>query len=318
MIGIIACQSLYCELESLAPEATIRYVPPELAEFPVNVPNETAIADAVQSHVDELDALDLERIVTLYPNGNGELAGVSATKTPLYVSTIDDAISLFIHEVEPWTMGEPKEYGTYYLSRGWIDAGVDAYKLYTSYLDEHESLCDRFERAETRHDDLHVTWYQGDRYQRALERNPVPSRDLADRFFAKVMGFYERVKLVETGAPLYDVHYEYADSFRSFVDELVTVRGDCCGSSDERSTSSRHVASDPDTTGTDSADGANSATGTDSADDTDGTGSPNGCEPVTLETIEGDDSLLRTILETDSPATAPPLVDVYLPGMTVK
>ncbi|MFC7046126.1 DUF1638 domain-containing protein [Halobacteriaceae archaeon GCM10025711] len=150
---------------------------------------------------------------------------MSADRTPLFVSRADDCISLFTHRVEQWTMGEPKAFGTYYLTRGWIDAGVDSYKLYRAYRGEEAALLDWFDRAASRHPDLRVTWPDGDRYAAALERGYELSPDLVGRFFHEVVQYYERVKLVDTGR-LYEFHHEYAATVRSFVEDLSAEHGD--------------------------------------------------------------------------------------------
>ncbi|MFB6183407.1 MAG: DUF1638 domain-containing protein [Haloarculaceae archaeon] len=228
MIGVVACEALYSELERLLDDlgidAEVRYVPQELHEFPVNVPSETRIGDALQSRVDELDRPEMDRIVVSYATSGGGVAGLVTEHAPLVVSTADDCISSFIYRTEDWTMGEPKEFGTYYLSRGWIDCGVDSYKLYRAYCGTDDELLARFERAAADHPDMRVTWNEGELFERALDRRDLDAEQ-AGRFFHKVLEYFRRVKLIDNGN-LYEFHRAYAEEFRSFVAELSAAHGD--------------------------------------------------------------------------------------------
>jgi hypothetical protein len=271
MLGVVACGALYREVESLLEEldrdADVRYVPQELHEFPVNVPVERDIAAAVQSRIDALDRPEIDRIVVTFARSGGGVAGVSAESTPLVVSTADDCIATFVHGVEPWTMGEPKEFGTYYLSPGLIDRGVDSYKLYSGFVGEDDDLLARFEAAASDHPEMCVDWHEGDVFARALETRELDAEQ-AGRFFHQILRYYERVKLIDTGQ-LRPFHREYAESFRAFVADLSEAHGD-------------------------------------------------GHE-VTLTTIDGDLSLLRTLLTTrpgESPESA--FVETYAAGEAVR
>jgi hypothetical protein len=228
MLGVVACETLYSELNALAAELDldldVRYVPQELHEFPVNVPQETAIADAVQSRIDDLDRPELDRIVVSYATSGGGIRGLVSEHAPLVVSTADDCISSFIYRTEDWSMGEPKEFGTYYLSRGWIDCGVDSYKLSKAYEGTDDELVARFEAAAADHPDMRVTWADGDLFATALEQRDLEGEQ-AGRFFHKVLEYFRRVKLVDNDN-LYDFHHEYAESFRAFVERLSAEHGD--------------------------------------------------------------------------------------------
>lgn len=225
MFGVVACETLYSEVERFAPDARVEYVPQDRHEFPVNVPQEEEIADAVQAAVDALDDPGLDRIVVSYANGHGELDGVASTHAPLVVSRADDCVSVFTHRTEPWTMGEPKEAGTYYLTRGIVDRGMDGYKLSRGFLGETDALRERFDEAAETHPDLRVTWPDGDRFRAVVERRRGMDREQVERFFHRVLGYYERVKLVDTGG-LYDVHEWYAEAFAGFVERLAAEYGD--------------------------------------------------------------------------------------------
>lgn len=261
-IGVVACETLYADVESILPDAEVRYVPQKFHEFPISAPLDDAIADRVQDCVDALDTPDRDRIVVLYARTSDGLAGVSATHAPLVVWEVDDCISVFTRRRASTTTGEAKERGTYYLTRGWIDCGVDCYKLYRAYLGEESDLLAAFER---RDDDRRVTWNDGERYRRAVERGQSTAERTVGRFFYRVVGHYERVVLVDTGH-LREFHHEYAETFRSFVERLKAEHGDG--------------------------------------------------ESVELSVLEGDRSILETILSDD--ALESEFVETYSPGTPIQ
>lgn len=232
MRGIVACEALYNLVERFCPDAAVRYVPAELHEFPVNVPLEGAIADRVQAAIDELDELDeqsLDAIVVSYAtSGPGEWE-LSAS-TPLVVSDAADCVSTVLPEREN-EYGENKAPNTLYLTRGWIDCGVDCYKLYRAYRGDVDALVGDFEEAAARHSDLRYSWYRGDRFERAVDRLAAASEGIADEFFHSVVRYYDRVVLVDTG-DLYEFHHDYAGHVRWFVERLRREYGDGGGGGD--------------------------------------------------------------------------------------
>jgi len=221
-VGVVACETLYSEVESLVPDADVRYVPQEYHEFPISVPSDAEIAERVQAAVDALDAPERDRIVVLYATTSDGLRGVSSAHATLVVSRADDCISLFIRGVEPTTSGEAKQLGTYYLTPGWIDCGVDCYKLHAAYVGDEADLLAKFQRDAG---DRRVTWADGDRYRRAVQRGRSLPEQQVDRFFHEVVGHYDRIALVDTGH-LQPFHRRYAESFRSFVEGLNATQGD--------------------------------------------------------------------------------------------
>lgn len=225
-IGIVACETLYPDIERIRPDADVRYVPQEYHEFPVSVPRDGEITDRVQAAVDALDGPDRERIVVVYANssdGNSDgLQGVESAHASLVVSRFDDCISVLLGGEEAPATGERKTFGTYYLTRGWVDCGVDCYKLYRAYLGEEADLLAQFGRAG---DSRRVTWADGDRYRRAVERGQSMSAGTVGRFFYEVVQYFDRVELVDTGH-LEPFDHEYAESFRSFVESVRAEHGD--------------------------------------------------------------------------------------------
>lgn len=218
MRGVVACEALYPLVERFAPEAPVRYVPAELHEFPINVPLDTAIADRVQAAVDDLEGGGPDRIVLSYARTGSGVTGVRSRQAQLVVSRLADCTSTVLPGGDN-EYGENKDSGTLYLPRGWIDCGVDSFKLYAAYRGEMDRLVERFDKARTAHPTLRVTWQDGERFARAAARDRTPSPDAVDRFFHSVVQYYDTVALVDTG-DLYDVHRDYAERVRDFIQRL--------------------------------------------------------------------------------------------------
>mgnify|MGYP006286686977 CR=1 FL=1 len=217
MRGVVACEALYPLVERFVPEAPVRYIPAELHEFPVNVPVDGAIGDRVQAAVDDLDDPALEAIALSYSTTGAGLHGIRSQHVPLVVSRVDDCTAMVLPQKEN-TNGENKAAGTFYLTRGWMDCGVDSYKLYKAYRGEIDDLIDLFESARNADPILRVSWPDGDRFQRARQTTPASPGTL-DRFFHSVVQYYDRVTLVDTG-DLHPVHHDYAEAVRSFIERL--------------------------------------------------------------------------------------------------
>ncbi|WP_327053952.1 DUF1638 domain-containing protein [Halomicrococcus gelatinilyticus] len=225
MIGVVACEALYNVIERHAPEATVRYVPPDRHEFPVNVPDETAVSRVLQRRIEAVDDPSLDRIVVAYADDGENLTGLRSGHAPLVVARSADCLSTFLPESGSGVGSERKEFGTYYLSRGWIDCAVDSYKLHCAYVGGERDLVDRFGRAESSHDDLRFTWNEGKLYERALDAQERVTGDQVGRFVHRIVQYYDTVTLLDTG-DLYPLHHEYAERFRAFLERLSRDHGD--------------------------------------------------------------------------------------------
>lgn len=218
MRGIVACEALYHLVERFSPDAEVRYIPAELHEFPVNVPLEAAIGDRVQAAIDELDEPSRDVIVVSYAMTDAGRRQLTAQHVPLVVSEEADCTSTVL-PTATGEYGENKETSTLYLTRGWIDCGVDSYKLYRAYRGDLDDLLSEFEAAADRYSDLQYTWHRGERFERAADRQVPASSDPAESFFRSVVAYFDCVALVDTG-DLYEVHHEYAERVRRFVEDL--------------------------------------------------------------------------------------------------
>lgn len=223
MRGVVACETLYKEIERLAPDAEVRYLPHDLHEFPLNVADDREIRTYMEAAITDLESVGVSSITVAFAGRDG-LAGVRTRSVPLVVSLADECVSTFRYEEFDDETGEVKEPGVYYLTRGTIDRAVDAYKLYSAYRGRSEELHERFERAQTHHPDLRVDWQESRLYEHALERGRGMTASAVDRFFASMLGYYHTVELLDTGS-LYDLHHWYAARVRDFLGELEDQEG---------------------------------------------------------------------------------------------
>lgn len=211
--AVVACSTLVSELEQVAPEVPLRTIPQELHEFPANPPDDAAIEQAVTEAIDGFDDEGYDHIAVAYSRTNRGLAAVRAGTTPLFVSPFDDCIDLLRRD------RTPKADGTYYLTRGWVDHGVDLYKLYRAYAGTLDELVASFHQAESI---AGFDWHAGDRFTRLTAETPRPTEDALDRFFEELVGPFTDVVLVDTGT-LTPFHQTYAEEFAAFLETYATA-----------------------------------------------------------------------------------------------
>ena len=223
MYGIVACETLYHEVEALAPDAAVRYVPHELHESPINVGDDREVSTAVQEAVADLDARGVSSIRIAYAGTTG-LEGVQTDSAPLAVSLADDCVSQYLYQADTSETGEVKAPSTYYLTRGIIDRAPDSYKLYLAFQGRSDELQERFEAEAAAHPDLVIDWQESYLFERAHERGARMSEATIDSFFEKLLGYYTTVVLLDTGG-LYDIHRWYGRAVRDFLSALADTAG---------------------------------------------------------------------------------------------
>lgn len=234
--GVIACSALYPDIERFAPVADIHYVPQELHEFPANVPDEHAIRSAIQSAIDSLDTAERDRIYLYYANSSSLGPFTTAHASIIHAPVIDCIDVLLDRPIDERT-GETKTPETYYHSRGTIDSGVDAYKLYTAYTGEVDELIEWFHRARALNPDLRITWPEGERFKETAERGRLRPATGIDQVFSEIVGGFNRVCLIDTGS-LTEFHLEYANRFCRFLESLPD------GRDESRSVALTHIDGD--------------------------------------------------------------------------
>ena len=214
MLGVVACETYYPEFDAAPVELRVEYVPQWYHEYPIHPPDSATIHRELQEGIDELESQEVRAILVIYD----DLRGVQDLKTqdvPLYVFRGGDCVDLLLPDQSRDRYGEAKTTHTYYLTRGWIDAGLDFYKVYKAYAGELDELIAIFEAAKRDHADLRVTWPESRRIQQARERSEHMQTDPA-ALLGKIVGGYHQVLLIDTGL-LYPFHHDYATAFRSFI-----------------------------------------------------------------------------------------------------
>ncbi|MFB6109306.1 MAG: DUF1638 domain-containing protein [Halodesulfurarchaeum sp.] len=214
MNGVVACETLYPELPHIDPDAAVTYVPQWYHEYPIHTPESETARELLQERIDELEARGVEQVIVIYHDPVA-LTGLTTDSVPLHVYRGRDCIELHLREEPSAPGGERKQEGTYYLTRGWIDAAVDSYKVYNAYAGTLDGLIARFEDAKREHPDMRVSWPEAEKIQQAAARSETMSADPA-KLLRKVIGGYRHVVLVDTGR-LTPFHHEYAESFREFL-----------------------------------------------------------------------------------------------------
>lgn len=220
--GVVACSTLYAELGAFDADAVCRFVPQELHESPMDPGDPAAARDRVQAAVDGLSGDDRPHVAVAYARSEDDLVGVTAREVPLVVWRVGDCVDALLGADGP---GDPKEPGTFYLTRGSIDRGVDPFKLYLAYRGEAEGLVDWFDSRVGDTAGIEVTWHRGGRMRRAIEAGAVGDIEAVRDAFRRQLSYYDRVALVDTDT-LEPVHRAYARRFVGFLADVLGDGGD--------------------------------------------------------------------------------------------
>ena len=222
MNGIVACETLYSDLPRIDPDAEIRYVPQWYHEFPIHTPESATAHELLQERIDALEAQGVDRVTVLYHDPDA-LEGLRTETVPLHVYRGGDCIEIHLSNPPTGPGEERKNGGTYYLTRGWIDVGVDSYKVYHAYAGRLDELAERFDEAERADSEMRTSWLDSEKIERAAARAESMRTDPA-ALLRTVMDAYRHVVLIDTGR-LTPFHHEYAASFRDFLAEVIPEEG---------------------------------------------------------------------------------------------
>lgn len=124
-IKIIACASVIEEMLPFLPE-DYKY---EEVESGLHL-NSEKLKNAIQCLIDD-SAGEFEKIILGFGLCSMAAVGLSSKDCTLIAPRVDDCIGLFLGSQESYKEQLEKEHGTYFLSKGWIDAGatlVDEFK----------------------------------------------------------------------------------------------------------------------------------------------------------------------------------------------
>ncbi|MDB9823486.1 DUF1638 domain-containing protein [Deltaproteobacteria bacterium] len=115
---IIACATVIEEMRPFFPrDIEYREMEPGLHL------NADKLRGTLQDIIDEITA-DTQTIILGYGLCSMAAVGLKAANSTLIIPRVDDCISMFLGSQELYKSQLKKEPGTYFLSKGWIDAGV--------------------------------------------------------------------------------------------------------------------------------------------------------------------------------------------------
>ncbi len=126
---VIACATV---IEEMLP-----HMPPgmeyQVLDFGLHV-NPTALKQTLQETIDA-SALPFETIILGYGLCSQAVVGLKANNCTLIVPRVDDCIALFLGSAEAYRVQSRSEPGTYYLTKGWIEAGDGPFEEYKALME---------------------------------------------------------------------------------------------------------------------------------------------------------------------------------------
>jgi hypothetical protein len=115
---IIACKTVLEEMKPL--------LPPDLAYFTLESGlhlHPDKLREALQALIDEITA-ETETIILGYGLCSMGVIGLKAAESTLVVPQLDDCVAIFLGSHRAYKKELSQEPGTYFLSKGWIEAGI--------------------------------------------------------------------------------------------------------------------------------------------------------------------------------------------------
>jgi hypothetical protein len=128
---VIACATVIEEMLPLLPP-DVDY---GVLDFGLHV-NPEALRRALQEAVDAC-AISAETILLGYGLCSQAVVGLRANDCTLVVPKVDDCIAIFLGSGEAYKAQSRAEPGTYYLTKGWIEAGDSPFGEYDSLVKHH-------------------------------------------------------------------------------------------------------------------------------------------------------------------------------------
>ena len=171
---VVACATVIEEMLPLLPGD----VPYEELDFGLHV-NPQKLKEALQRKIDE-SSQQADVLLLGYGLCSMAVVGLRATTATLVIPRTDDCIAIFLGSCNAYKEQAKKEPGTYYLTKGWIEAGDTPFE-------QHQKLIDKYghEKAE------YVTSLMLKNYKRLafintgqyeIERYRAYSRSTAEKF----------------------------------------------------------------------------------------------------------------------------------------
>jgi hypothetical protein len=128
---IILCGVIKEEMQSLLPpdnsivvlDSDLHLVPEELHKI-------------LQEKIDSMGA-EFDTIILGYGLCSLALVGLKANRCKLVIPRVDDCITLFLGSPDAYKEQSSKEPGTYYMTKGWIEAEITPFRDYDQLVDRY-------------------------------------------------------------------------------------------------------------------------------------------------------------------------------------
>ncbi len=130
-VYVLACATVMEEMLPLMPPDA-GY---EVLDFGLHV-DPVRLRSALQERIDAVSA-PYDKIVLGYGLCSMAVAGIRATRCTLIVPRVHDCIAIFLGSQAAYTAQARSEPGTYYLTKGWIEAGDGPFEDYERVLQRH-------------------------------------------------------------------------------------------------------------------------------------------------------------------------------------
>jgi hypothetical protein len=171
---VIACATVIEEMLPLLPPG----VDYRVLNFGLHV-NPEALRGALQEAVDAW-ATSAETILLGYGLCSQAVVGLRANNCTLVVPKVDDCIAIFLGSGEAYKAQSRAEPGTYYLTKGWIEAGDSPFGEYDSLVKHHGEKKARWLMGKILKNYTRLALINTGHYE--LERYREYSRHTAERF----------------------------------------------------------------------------------------------------------------------------------------
>lgn len=171
---VIACATVIEEMLPLLPPDMDYCV----LDFGLHV-NPEALKKALQEAVDA-SAASFETILLGYGLCSQAVVGLRANGCTLVVPKVDDCIAIFLGSEEAYRAQSRAELGTYYLTKGWIEAGDSPFDEYDSLVERYGEEKARWLMSQILKNYTRLALINTGQYE--LERYRQYSRRMAERF----------------------------------------------------------------------------------------------------------------------------------------
>ena len=135
---VIACATVIEEMQSFIPE-DVSY---EVLDFGLHLRPEN-LKIVLQEKIDEASQ-NADVLLLGYGLCSMAIVGLKATTATLVFPRVDDCIAIFLGSCEAYKAQAKKEPGTYYLTKGWIEAGDGPFE-------EHKKMVEKYGEEKAQH-----------------------------------------------------------------------------------------------------------------------------------------------------------------------